>query len=206
MIWRTDSAYFKPQYSPMFSWTENMQSNKYNIGTNAHVIRGITLMEFLITLVIVAILASISIPSFHQLLQWVRISVASSDLERTIRNGRRQAITSGQTVRICPSVDGTSCSRDNMWQNGWITFIDSTGSMRREPEDKMLAVHDKVKAIKISHNRGTLLSFNRLGRLSQNGSFTICNTSGDWGSRKLVMIHSSRLRLESVSSECNAAM
>lgn len=155
---------------------------------------GFTLVGFMTSIAIIAILASSAVPSYHQIVQLIRMKSASSDLERTLRLARRQALMRGEPVRICPSVDGVFCARENSWQTGWIVFADRTGSTRREMGDPVLNVHEEVTGLQIELNTGSLLSLNRQGRITQNGSFHLCDPSNPDASLRIVMVHSGRLR------------
>jgi len=164
--------------------------------------KGFTVVELLMTVTVIGILAIQAIPSFNQLIQSVRIRAASSDLERTLRLGRRHALARGELIRLCPSVDGDTCTLENKWQAGWIMFADRAGGTRRDPDDPILLAHDRLTGLLIEYNRGTLLSFNSRGRISRNGSFHLCMPSRPEASVRLVMIHSGRLRLEQQRSIC----
>lgn len=149
----------------------------------------------MITIVITGILVSMAVPSYQHIVQSVRMQSASSDLQRTLRYARRQALVRGESVRICPSSDGIFCSRENAWQSGWIVFVDRAGGTRRDLADPLIKAHEEVSGLQISHNRGSLLSLNRQGRISQNGSFHLCDPSNPDASMRIVMIHSGRLRV-----------
>ncbi|WP_104655331.1 GspH/FimT family pseudopilin [Ralstonia insidiosa] len=91
---------------------------------------GISLVELLVTLAIVAVLAIIATPSYVGLTQQVRLQAEVNSLVNDLQFARSEAIKRGLPVSLCPSSNGTSCNTVNptYWENGWIVFNDVNGS------------------------------------------------------------------------------
>lgn len=80
---------------------------------------GFTLVELLITIVIVAILASIATPSYREFVAGQRIKTASFDIMSALTLARSEAIKRAAPVTAAPA-GGT-------WTNGWsVTAADGT--------------------------------------------------------------------------------
>lgn len=75
-------------------------------------VSGFTLIEMLIVVSIVAILASIAIPSFKSLMQSQRVKNAAFELFATLSVARSEAIKRNATVTVAPVSAGS-------WQAGW---------------------------------------------------------------------------------------
>ncbi len=159
-------------------------------------IGGFTLIELMITLAIIGVMTSIAYPSWNPMIQWIRISAASSQLERSIRLARRTAILKNSKVTICPSADGEWCSEGSDWSTGWLIYLDYSGTASRQAQDPIVRSLGGYSGIQIHYNRGVRLGFNNLGRIVQNGSLVICDPLHQANSVRIVMIHSGRLRLE----------
>ncbi len=107
-----------------------------------HAQRGFTLFETVITMVLVAILMALAVPSYKYVTNKNRIAAEVNGLLGDMQFARAEAIKEGQTVTVCVSSNGTSCagSAVSTWQNGWIVFSDVNGDHVVEAGDSILRV------------------------------------------------------------------
>jgi len=98
--------------------------------------RGITLVELLVALAIIAIVAGFAIPSFLGLVASTRVSSTVNAFVLDTRYARGEAMRRGKTVTICRSADPAAkppkCSGGNGaavggWREGWFVFTDEDG-------------------------------------------------------------------------------
>jgi len=74
--------------------------------------RGFTLIELVITILVVAILMTIAIPSFQGTVRQNRFSTNANELITALNLARSEAIKRGQSVTVTPNLGG--------WTNGWV--------------------------------------------------------------------------------------
>ncbi len=87
-------------------------------------LNGFTIIELLVTISIGAILATMAVPSFLTMLENNRASSQVRDLISAFNLARGEAVTRGNAVSVCTSVNGTACVAAGNWENGWIVFSD----------------------------------------------------------------------------------
>jgi type IV fimbrial biogenesis protein FimT len=85
---------------------------------------GFTITELLVVVVIAAIMLAIGVPSYHYITNSSRMSSEINGLLGDLMYARAEAIREGQTVSVCVSSNGTTCSGSTAWANGWIVFPD----------------------------------------------------------------------------------
>ena len=85
-----------------------------------------TLLELMITVVVLVIMVTIAAPSFTALIANNRSVTAAQDVINSIRVARSEAIKRGARVTMCASTDGNNCGGD--WNSGWIIFVDAAAS------------------------------------------------------------------------------
>jgi len=94
-----------------------------------HSVSGFTLIEFLMVILIVAIIAAIGIPSFKYVTTSNRISTEVNNLLEDMRYARTEAVKDGMPVTVCASVSPyTACSNATAWETGWIVFADQANN------------------------------------------------------------------------------
>lgn len=85
-------------------------------------LRGFTLIETLMVVVIVAILASVAGPSMVDMYRTSRLSSASSALQVSLNLARSEAIKRGSDSRVTVVANGAA----GVFTNGWTVFADGT--------------------------------------------------------------------------------
>jgi len=95
---------------------------------------GLTLVELLVTIVVLGILLGIGVPSFQSMLAQNRATSVANDLQSTLQFARSTAIAQARPVIVCVANyanDPATCSAANgNWHNGWIVLMD--GQILRE--------------------------------------------------------------------------
>ena len=121
----------------MMSSTRKFERSKPAWG---HFLAGFTLLELMITLTIAAIVLTLGVPSFKYVTSANRASSEINGLLGDLQFARGEAIKEGQTVTICASTNGTSCSGSTSWDTGWIVFSDAPPLGTIEGNDAILKI------------------------------------------------------------------
>ena len=89
--------------------------------------RGLTLIELIVTLVIIGILAGVGFPAFQEFSQSATARRGVDDLATGFMSARTLAVTNGVAIKIC-AVDGGACSNTvSDWSKSWAVFEDCDG-------------------------------------------------------------------------------
>ncbi len=144
-----------------------MPSRNYAVhAVQRHAGRGFTLFEMVVVMGIVGILMAIAIPSYRYMTNSNRISAEVNGLLGDLEFARSEAIKEGQTVSVCVSSNGTSCTSGTSWQNGWIVFSDQNGDGAVEsPPDIILRTQSPFSGTDTftANNSISVVTFNREG-------------------------------------------
>jgi len=114
---------------------------------------GFTLVELLITIVVVSVLLATAIPSFMQFVKNNRVTGQANSFVVSTQMARNEAVKRGAGTTLCAAnTDLDGCSGSNDWSTGWIVFSDlnrdgvintatgtaTTGSTCLETEDCLI--------------------------------------------------------------------
>ncbi len=92
----------------------------------SHGQRGLTLIELMVGVAVLAIILMFAAPSFRGAIASNRLTTSTNELVSAIALARSEAIRRGSRVTICKSADGAACTTAGGWQQGWIVFTDTT--------------------------------------------------------------------------------
>ena len=127
---------------------------------------GFSLMETLIVIAVVALLMALAIPTFKYVTQSNRSTSEINGLLSNLQLARAEAIKEGQSVSLCPSLDGATCSgASNAWQTGWLVFSDTGVVGTIDGADFIVRVQNAFAGndtLQTDHNV-TVITFSREG-------------------------------------------
>lgn len=158
---------------------------------------GVTLVELLVTIALMAIVLSWGTPSFISLYQRNTLITEANRFVTDLMRARSEAIKRNRPTVMCRSEDGSSCLSSFRaraeWSIGWIIFENTNRDKIRNSAEPLIRVGEKLAPpLTLYFNRWWRLSFQPTGRAS-NGTFTLCGPSGD--SRTITVYRSGRFRL-----------
>ncbi|MDZ7752605.1 MAG: GspH/FimT family pseudopilin [Gammaproteobacteria bacterium] len=103
--------------------------------------RGFTIIELMITILIVSILLAIGVPSMQTLIMNNRLTSSANNFLTELNLARSEAIKRGVQVVVCrtnaPNADPPVCGAGtaNTWTDGWITFVNDNDVLAAAYDD-----------------------------------------------------------------------
>lgn len=151
---------------------------------------GLTLIELLITVAIVAILIGISAPSFARLGANQRMSAATHTVMSSFNEARMRALAAGAQVVLCPSTDGATCTGGLSWEKGWLMYDDANRNRKLDPTETVAGRFQLPEGLVASTTVGRpQLMFKPDGGAWGNPlTLTICDATGDDAEGRAVIV------------------
>ena len=158
---------------------------------NKKYVRGLTLVELLVVLAILAITLRMATPSFQNFTRASRQVTQSNDFLTSLRYARNQAVTGRDYVTVCTSSNSSSCSLTDScscsaagspWESGWIVYLDNDADRQVDVGEQVLKVYkgltgeNSLRSIVFTIN--TSVQFGPTGWVDSVGSFVLCDERG----------------------------
>lgn len=88
--------------------------------------RGFTLVELMIVLAIIAIIGSMVLPAFRDMVDGNRLMTSANDIVTTFHQARSEAIKQSKAASIVACKPDCGTSGTQSWDNGWQIIVDGT--------------------------------------------------------------------------------
>lgn len=90
---------------------------------------GFTLIELMVTIAVLAVLASLAFPSMQSVIESNRLTTQANSLLTAFQLARSEAVKLNRNVRICARDSSDPLDCGNSWTDGWsVTFLDDGGN------------------------------------------------------------------------------
>lgn len=157
---------------------------------------GFTLVELLTTLTVAAILLSVAIPSFRNLIRNNRMDSAVGSLSLDFAYARSEAIKRVRPVVLCKTSNRTACSTTANWADGWIVYVDTNGNKALDTGEPILAAREKAAGdIQISATFTNYIAFGSDGSPNNPGNFAVQDSRGATAMKVLCIASTGRVRI-----------
>jgi type IV fimbrial biogenesis protein FimT len=156
---------------------------------------GLSLIELLLTMAILAILITAAVPGFTTLVLDTRMTAQVNRFVHDIHLAKQTAHRRMAPVALCKSRDGRRCTHDSDWHDGWLVFVnqDRDWPPRVDPGEPVLASNPPFLSGTISANRQSFV-FRPFEVRSTNGTLTFCDRRGADAARAVIVSYTGRPR------------
>jgi len=167
---------------------------------------GASLYEALITLTIASILITGG-TSLHSVIVDNSIKSQVGLLFADLQLARSEAIMRRGQVTMCKSPNGTDCSKDAEWREGWIVFADLNDNDAPD-EGETILVRQGWQGQPALRYGGPKASYDRLtyfpqGYARQSATFTFCDNRGSEKARAIIISQTGRPRTSTKNKDNN---
>lgn len=144
---------------------------------------GVTLIELLVVVAVAAIVAQATFPEVSDIMKNNSSAAQINDLRTSLAFARSEAVNRNTPVVLCKSVNGRSCQNvGDMWQEGWIVFVDHNGNGAVDPDqdDEVLGHYSSSLEEFTLSFAPPLVAYEGLGMATQgvNGTYVLCDDRG----------------------------
>lgn len=96
---------------------------------NLKFIHGFTIIELMLTLLILGLLTALAAPMMDSTLKTQSVRALQKDFHSVLVYARSEAITRNRVISVCGSSDGATCSAAG-WSDGWLVFVDNQPGLK----------------------------------------------------------------------------
>jgi len=148
--------------------------------------RGVSLVESLVGLALVAAGLRMALPALQDFLQATAVNAATEEVLAEVRQARTEALMRNRRVTMCKSADGSRCTAAGGWEQGWIMFHDENNNGLRDEGEEAIARHGPLApTLRVTGNTpvSRYVSYSAIGTTRlvgggfQAGTLTVCSTS-----------------------------
>lgn len=168
--------------------------------------QGFTLPEAVTAAAIAGVLLSLATPALRSLALKNHMTTEVNVLMAVLNSTRGEAIKRGSTVTVCTSLNGTNCSDDSGWREGWIVFADLNKNHVLDDGETVIRVQQGWQGPLALRYGGPKESYSYLtyypeGYARPNATFTFCDSRGPAKAKTILINTVGRPRTSTKDSE-----
>ena len=148
---------------------------------------GFTLIEMLVTLVVLGLLMTVAVPSFNNAILSNKLSGYATSFAASAQLARSEAVQRNASVTMCRSADGASCATSGGWQQGWIIFNDKDGDGSVDADETRVHYQQALGSDFSFTGDPYTIVFQSTGLSATSGSLTLCRQRPSPGAQERVI-------------------
>lgn len=171
---------------------------------------GFTLIELITAMSVIAILATVAIPAYSNMLASQRLASQSNTFLSALHFARSEAIKRNGRVVVCKSSSGEDCDASGGWHQGWIVFDDANNNASLDAGESLLRRGTALAEGFSMTGNGPVeayVSYTPLGLTKktsgafQAGTITLCQVAASVGeARQIVISITGRPRIDKTTA------
>jgi len=172
-------------------------------------VSGLTFVELLIGLCLVALLTTLAAPMYGRWIASRQLANHAEFLAETLNLARSEAVKRGVRVDLCKTIDRRQCADTGGWETGWIMFVDANRNGAIESTDDVIRADGPpgngitIRANKPLDDYVSYTSFGYARQLNgalQMGTFVVCKPGQN--AIHVILANSGRVRIARTANAC----
>ncbi len=175
---------------------------------NRDKVDGFTAVELIITMAIAALLLTIGVPSFQNMVKDKRMATAVDIVLTDLEIAKSEAMTRNQSIIVCrhngETTSPTGCNNSAQWEDGWVVFVDSNADGKVDTGELLRVTGALGPGLDLGFSNATI-TFNSRGFASGSaGTLELCDDRGYAKGMKLILASSGFVQTEHATqaSDC----
>ena len=159
--------------------------------------RGLTLIELLASVAVLAILTGVGVPSFQSVMANQKQTTAVNAYIASFQQARMRAVARSGQVVLCPSANGITCTGGLSWEHGWLIYDDDNRNRRHDIGETVVAAFTALPhglSATSSVGRPQLVYRSDGSATGSNLRLTLCDQRGTGHARAIVINNHGRPR------------
>lgn len=159
-------------------------------------IGGYSLYELLMTMALAALVLTLGVPTFGNIVADHRLRIEVNALFHAMHVARKASVVRRRAVTICPTPDGLNCHPGRDWSMGWMMFVntDRDRPAVRDDDEPVLRHHRVERNARITANRGAF-TLRSTELRATNGTLVFCDRADRAAPRALIISYTGRPRV-----------
>lgn len=167
--------------------------------------QGFSLIELLVTMVVISILLTIAAPALKDFVRKNQISTNANTLVAALNLARSEAIKRNADVIVRHK--GTTAKK---WEEGWDVFVDLDANETKDDDDTLLRTYPPLPTgftLRTGAHFSSWMGYSANGRSrgsgGSNGTFRLCADDANKDTSRAIIINSiGRARTEKTTTTC----